>query len=114
MAISEFENFKVVKAAKKFCVDRNKNYPPDKLYIDYRLEGQSLFLLEVRPKWDDPTEKTELMVAKFWYIKKDHIWKLYWQRQNLSWLLYEEGGINRDLEPLLQLVWDDPNGCFWG
>ena len=114
MAISEFEIFKIEKAAKKFCSDRNKNYPPDQLYIDYRIEDQILYLFEVRPQWNDPSKKIESITAKFWYIKKDRVWKLYRQRQNMKWELYEPNGQNKDLEVLLALVWEDPNCCFWG
>ena len=114
MAISEFEIFKVKKLAKEFCDDRNKLYRSDKIRIDYLLDDQTLFLLEIRPKWDDPSEKTELMIAKILYVKKDRLWKLYCQRQNMSWLQYEPGGTNKDLEPLLKLVWDDKKSCFWG
>ncbi|MEO1929450.1 MAG: DUF3024 domain-containing protein [Gammaproteobacteria bacterium] len=114
MAVSEFEIFKVEKAAKEFCSERNKNYPPDQLYIDFKFEDQALFLIEVRPKWNDPAVKTEMMFAKLRYIKKEKQWKLYWQRQNKTWLLYEPDGINQHLEPLLQLVWNDKHGFFWG
>ena len=114
MAISEFEIFKVEKAAKNFCDDRNKHYPPDQLYIDFKLDDQQLFLFEVRPKWNEPSVKIEIMVAKLWYIKKESIWKLYWQRQNMKWHLYEPNGSNKELEPLLAEVWNDPHGCFWG
>ncbi|HHZ68959.1 MAG TPA: DUF3024 domain-containing protein [Methylococcaceae bacterium] len=113
MAISEFEIFKVEKVAKEFCSKRNVNFPPDQLYIDYRLEDQVLYLFEVRPRWDEPNIKAETMVAKLWYIKKDKLWKLYWQRQNMKWHLYE-GGINKNLEPLLVQVNEDNYGCFWG
>ena len=47
MAINEFEIFKVEKAANKFCSEPNKHYPPDQLYIDYRLEDQTLFLQRI-------------------------------------------------------------------
>lgn len=114
MAISEFEIFKVKKLAKDFCDERNKLCPPDKIRIDYRLEDQALFLLEIRPMWNDPSQYTENTFAKIWYIKKDKVWKLYWQRQNMSWLQYEPNGICKELEPLLKLVWDDDMGCFWG
>jgi len=114
MAISEFEIFKVEKSAKQFCDNRNKNYPPDKLYIDYRLEGQSLFLLEVRPVWNDPSRKTEMDVAKITFIKKESLWKLYRQRQNMKWQLYDPKSNSKDLEVLLKEIWDDPMGCFWG
>jgi len=114
VAISEFELFKVEAIAKKFCGDRNRHFPPEQLYIDYKMEAQTLYILEVRPKWNDPTEKTELFVAKFTYVKKDKIWKLYWQRQNMKWQQYEANGINQHLEPLIQIVNEDSQGCFWG
>ena len=114
MAISEFEIFKIEKAAEEFCSDRNKYYPPEQLYIDYRIEEQALYLFEVRPKWDDPEIKIEIMVAKLWYIKKESIWKLYWQRQNMKWQQYEPNGTNQEMAPLLKEAWDDPHACFWG
>jgi hypothetical protein len=114
VAISEFELFKVEAIAKKFCGGRNRHFPPEQLYIDYKMEEQTLYILEVRPKWNDPTEKTELFVAKFTYVKKDKIWKLYWQRQNMKWQQYEPNGINQHLEPLIQIISEDPQGCFWG
>jgi hypothetical protein len=49
------------------------------------MEDQTLYFLEVRPRWDDPTKNTEVSVAKFMYIKKDKVWKLYWPRQNSKW-----------------------------
>ena len=114
MAISEFEVFKVEKAAKQFCVNKNKPFPPEQLYIDYRMEDQTLYFLEVRPKWDDPTTKTEIPVAKFIYIKKDKVWKLYWPRQNSKWQQYAPDGINQHLEPLFKIVSEDLKGFFWG
>ncbi len=44
MAISEFEIFKVEKMASAFCTERNKHFPPDELRIDYRVEGQNLYI----------------------------------------------------------------------
>lgn len=114
MAISKFEAFRVEKEANEFCNKRNGNFPRDQLYIDFRLEEQVLYLFEVRPKWDDPDTKIEIMVAKLRYIKKEMVWKLYWQRQNMKWCLYEPDGVNRELTPLLTQVSDDQYGCFWG
>ena len=114
MTISEFEIFKVEKAAKKFCEDKNKPFPPEQLYIDYRVEDQNLYFLEVRPKLDDPTKKTEILVAKFMYIKKNKVWKLYWPRQNSKWQQYGPDGTNQHLEPLFKILNEDINGCFWG
>jgi hypothetical protein len=109
--ISEFEIFKVEKAAKRFC--ENKSFPPELLYIDYKMEDQTLYFLEIRPKWNDPTKKTETLVAKFMYIKKNKVWKLYWPRQNSKWKQYEPNGVNQHLEPLFKILSEDLTGCFY-
>jgi len=114
MAISEFELFKVESIARAFCEDRNKHLPSEKLYIDYKMDDQILYILEVRPRWDDPTEKTEFLVAKFIYVKKNSIWRLYWQRQNMKWQQYKPNGVDKDLESLIKIVSEDTQGCFWG
>ena len=114
MAISEFELFKVEKAAKEFCFNKNQNIPREQLYIDYKMEDQTLFFVEVRPMWNDPSKKTEMLVAKFLYVKKDKLWKLYWPRKNMKWQQYKLGGINQYLEPLFKVVNEDVQGCFWG
>ena len=114
MAISEIEIYKVEKQAKEFCDDKNGIFPRDQLYIDFRLEDQVLYLFEVRPKWDDPDIKIEIMVARLRYIKKEAVWELYWQRQNMKWCLYEPNGISSELTSLLMQVADDQYGCFWG
>jgi hypothetical protein len=51
VAISEFKIFKAEKAAKQFCVDKNKLFPPEQLYIDYRMEDQTLYFMEVLLMW---------------------------------------------------------------
>jgi hypothetical protein len=114
VAISEFELFKTKASAKKFCTDKNQNLPPEQTYIDYKMVKQTLYFMEVHPKWDDPTTKTELLVAKFTYIKKDKHWKLYWLRQNMKWQQYEPKGINQHLAPLINIVNEDLQGFFWG
>lgn len=114
MAISEFELYKVEKLAKHFCAIKSQNFPREQLYIDYKIEDQTLYFLEVRPMWNDLTKNIELLVAKFTYVKKHKIWKLYWLRQNLKWQAYEPDGINQHLEQLFEIVHEDKQDCFWG
>ncbi len=111
MAISEFEIFKIEKAAQQLCQKKNNKMPTDQLHIDYRLDNQILYIFEVRPRWDKPSEKLELMVAKLRYVKSSGLWKLFWLRQTMKWQLYSS---SRDLMVLLNQVEVDQNGCFWG
>ncbi len=114
MVTSEFEIFKVEKIASAFCAERNKHFPPDELRIDYRVEGQNLFVFEVRPRWDNPNVTIEIMVAKLNYKKSKQIWKLYCQRQNMQWVLYEPFDSSKDLQVLFAEINKDRHGCCWG
>ena len=57
----------------------------NKLALKYRIESQSVVIFEVRPLRDWPDE----MVAKTTYVKKNRMWKVYWQRADLKWYGYE-------------------------
>ena len=32
----------------------------------------------------------------------------------MKWQQYEPNGINQHLDPLIQILSEDPQGCFWG
>ena len=70
MAINEFELFKVEKSAKRFCAGKSQRFPREQLYIDYKMEEQTFYFIEVRPMCNDPTKNSEVLVAKFIYIIK--------------------------------------------
>ena len=41
----------------------------DQLDFGYRIDGQNVYLFEIRPRWDKPEEITETPVAKTTFIK---------------------------------------------
>ncbi len=86
----------------------------DQVDFDYRLEGQSLFLYEVRPHWQDKNQILDTPVAKLTYVKSKKAWKLYWMRQDLKWHSYDPLAEHKNLDALLNEVVEDPNGCFFG
>ena len=57
--------------------------------------------------WDRPDEMIEEMVAKTTYVKKNGIWKVYWQRADLKWHGYEPVPEVGSLEAFLDLVEED-------
>jgi hypothetical protein len=115
MAISEFETKKHEKALKVFI---EKHRPPvhirKEVDLGFKLENQSIEIFEIRPKWDNPKEKTETPVAKTTYIKASKIWKLYWQRADLKWHSYQPYPQGKNLEEILDVIGEDKNACFWG
>lgn len=115
MAISEFETKRVEKLAQEY-VDRHR--PPvhvrSQLDIEYLINDQSLELLEVRPRWDNPDEIFRTSFAKCTFVKKTKTWKVYWMRQDLKWHSYEPVPEVPRLEDFIEVVSEDKMGCFRG
>ena len=115
MALTEFERKRIDRLAASFI---EKRRPPkhirDQLDFGYRISGQSFELFEIRPFWNDPSEKLEEPVAKATYVRKSNTWKIYWQRQDLRWHRYDPNPEVDSLEDFLAIVDADEYACFWG
>ncbi len=115
MALSKEQIADIEKATAEYMY---YNRPPldirDQLDFGYRIEGQSVFLFEVRPRWDKPEEKSELPVAKTTYIKSKNLWKIYWMRGNLKWYHYEPVPFVKSISAFFDLVAADELSCFFG
>jgi len=115
MAISEFELKRCEREVEKFL---EKRRPPvhirSQLDFGYRIENQCVELFEVRPQWNDPEKILELPFAKATYVKKEKLWKVYWQRQDLKWHSYAPVPTVKYFEDFLAVVSEDENACFFG
>jgi hypothetical protein len=115
MALSEIEQKRVEKLANAF-VERRR--PPahvrDELDLGYRVSGQSLEIFEIRPLWNNPSEKIEKPVAKATYVRRTDTWKVYWQRRDLKWHRYDPDPEVATLEEFLRIVDEDEFAAFWG
>jgi hypothetical protein len=115
MALSEFERRKCENAITAFMKKRRP--PPHirkQLDLGYRITGQSIELFEIRPDWRNPKNAIEIPVAKSTFVKTQGTWKVYWQRQDLKWHLYEPHPEVPSVEAFLALVDRDEYGCFFG
>lgn len=84
------------------------------LDLDFRIDGQSIQIFEIRPVWNNPSKKLESPAAKATWIKTQKCWKVFWMRADLKWHGYEPCLHVKTLEEFLKLVDNDPYGCFWG
>lgn len=95
-----------------------ENRPPveirPKLDLGWRIEEQSVFLVEVRPDYMEPVIIRHHDFAKATYSKSANIWKPYWLRASGKWELYKPARTVTKLEDFLEEVNDDPYGCFKG
>ena len=115
MALNDLERKRAEKALASFM---QKRRPPvhvrSQLDFGYRLEGQSVELFEIRPKWNEPSQKLERPFAKATYVRARETWKVYWLRADLKWHVYEPAPQVGSLEKFLQLVAEDRYACFFG
>jgi hypothetical protein len=86
----------------------------DKLDISYRIENQSIILLEIRPSFRNPMELKESGYAKATYVKSENNWKVFWMRGNLKWTLYKPKPRVKSLKDFIKFVDEDKYHCFKG
>lgn len=115
MALSEFEEASVRHHMDAYI---QRVRPPldvrDELDFAYKVEGQSVIVLEIRPRFDDPEQKTEIPAAKATYVKSTDEWKVYWQRSDCKWHKYDPEPFVSCIEEFINLVEEDAYACFWG
>lgn len=114
MAFSEIELKRIDKFIGGLCRKRTPEHHKDELSFEYRIIGHDVFILEIRPLWTNPQEKTKLSVAKLKYNRTRNVWQLYWQRANGKWLKYEGNPDNKGLSGLVTEIDQDSFGCFFG
>lgn len=115
MAFSEFELKKHEKEVRTFVDSRRP--PPNiraEVDLDFRINGQSVEIFEIRQFWSNSSEKIEEPIAKATYIKTKKIWKVYWQRADLKWHRYDPDPEVKTLKEFLELVDRDEYACFFG
>jgi len=115
MSFSRIELDRIEPALEAFL---RKRQPPahlrSLLSYAYFLSGQSVELLEVRPRWDKPSEKRTSPFAKGTYVRKSDRWKVYWLRGNLRWYSYPAAPEVATIEDFLAVVNADEHHCFFG
>ena len=95
-----------------------KNRPPEEMRNEldngYRIEDQSVYIFEIRPRYDKPEIILETPIAKTTYVHTKKRWKIFWMRADLKWHGYTPHLYVRDIKDFLKIVKEDPHGCFWG
>jgi hypothetical protein len=91
----------------------NKGNRP-KLDLGYEIEGQSVILNEIRPRWNNPSIIDTSAYAKETFVKKANSWKIFWRRASGKWDNYEPNRVVANLSDFLQIVDKDEHGCFKG
>lgn len=86
----------------------------DEVDLAFRFDGRSVEIFEIRPVWNDPSQKIEAPVAKARHLKARGRWLVYWQRADLKWHKYGPMPEVETIEQFLALVAEDAYACFFG
>ncbi len=84
------------------------------LDIGYKIEGQSVVLVEVRPVWNNQSKLREYGYAKATFIKSKNVWRIFWMLANQHWECYKALPEVVTLREFLEIVEDDKMHCFKG
>jgi hypothetical protein len=115
MAIDTLRTLEIIEVMENFV---EKRRPPEhirlKLDIRYRIDNQSITIVEVRPKWNNSEVIRDHPVAKATFVKAKNYWKVFWLRADLTWDSYKPCPIVPSLSDFIRLVDEDTRACFWG
>lgn len=115
MALTEKQTQEIIKAGEAFLAKRRPNVEiRDQLDLAYRIEGQSVFIYEIRPVWNMPSEIMESDVAKTTFVKTKNHWKVFWMRADLKWHSYPPNPSVNSIKHFFDLVEKDKHACFFG
>lgn len=115
MAFNDLDKKRIEKAFDAFLAKRRP--PPHirgDLDIGYRITGQSVEVLEIRPQWNDRSVIHHYPFAKATYVRTQNRWKIFWMRQTLKWQGYEPVPTVATIDEFLRVVDADEYGCFFG
>src|SRR3972149_241572 len=104
MPFTEIELKHIENTVGKMCARRSPEQYRNELRIVYEVKGHDVIVSEERPGWSNPEEWSSMPVAKFKYIRKDAVWKLYWMRRDSKWHSYEMPPRAKTLEALVKEV----------
>jgi len=115
MALEIMQTLDIIEVMENFLFKRR---PPEELRsqadVAYKIEDQSVIVYEIRPKWNNPKEMTELPIAKITYVIKRHEWIFYYKRSDLRWHIYHANPFIKTIKEFAYLVNEDKHHCFWG
>ncbi len=86
----------------------------DQLDFKIEIKNRDVLLLEVRPRFDDPSKYLEHGVAKMKWVGTKNVWRLFWMRADMKWHSYGPKPEDQSIEALFEDVRRDQYGCFFG
>lgn len=102
---------KATRLLDEFCIrTANDKYQPR--HLRYRIDGNKIYIYEIRHFRNDPKKHRELPMAQIRYTPELKQWTLHHQKGEY-WQLYLNTPPTLDFSRLLETMKQDPMGYFW-
>jgi hypothetical protein len=115
MALSVTQVQECLRATGAFIAKR-RPAPHIREKLDYRAEidGSTVTVISVRPRFDNPSQKMDRPIARIRWIGTQKKWQMYWMRADLKWHTYKPATAIKSIGDALEEVHRDPYCCFFG
>lgn len=115
MTLTDWQKAEIKVATDKYLGKRNQEIAAhkDNLRVDYRIDGQSVYIFEHRKSWQGEGFD-DFDVAKTTFVSTTQKWKLFWMMRDLKWHSYMEAPLHDDIESVFKCVDEDACCVFWG
>ena len=116
MAIPELTKRSAEQQLVEFCDRRVPAFARDQLYLEHKVRGNDLTLVERRAPWrdDDDGEWSSRPLALFRWQPDTATWILKWANRHGKWLVYPDFAPVGDFALAIREVDNDPYCCFFG
>ena len=82
--------------------------------LSFRIQNQSIEILEIRSRFNDPRKTVETPIAKTTWVQSQQVWHIFWQRADMKWHRYDPLPEVKTLDKFIDVVEADEYGCFYG
>lgn len=114
MAFAEAVLVKIQNEMNEFILKRR---PPESVRnqvdLAYKIEKQNVIIYEIR-KMFRQEGMVDIPIAQATFVLEENKWKIFWQRAELKWHLYEPKKEVKTIKAFIKIVDEDKYGCFWG
>ncbi|MDV7103569.1 DUF3024 domain-containing protein [Vibrio sp. TH_r3] len=119
MHISEIEQFRLEKAVRAMCSNRNQSVVAEMGKVQYEIYSEGVIFSKLCFLLDSSHVNEQYSIAKLEYDSNKNVWSLYIaQREEgscelLAWKLYPHLKPNEDYTLLLNEIESDPYQLIW-
>lgn len=119
MHISEIEQFRLEKAVRQICSNRNRNIPAELGKAQYEMYSEGVLFSQLSFLLDSAHCNAEITTAKLEYDSHTHLWGIYVVDKEagnntvISWVPYPHLPEQTDFVPLLHEIEQDPYQMIW-